>query len=70
MNQSYTARNKVHEINNLLVTDYIHILTISETHLDKTFDDTGVAIHGFTSTENTEMPMGELLLFILRTTFL
>ena len=27
-------RNKVHEINNLLVTDDIHILTISETHFD------------------------------------
>jgi hypothetical protein len=31
----------------LLVTDYIHILTISETHLDNTFDDTVVAIHGY-----------------------
>ena len=40
-------RNKVHEVNNLLVTDDIHILTISETHLDNTFDDTVVAIHGF-----------------------
>jgi adenine deaminase len=37
-------RNKVHEVNNLLVTDDIHILTISETHLDNTFDDTVVAI--------------------------
>jgi hypothetical protein len=32
----------------LLVTDDIHIL-ISETHLDNTFDDTVVAIHGYNS---------------------
>jgi hypothetical protein len=31
----------------LLVTDDIHILTISETHLDNTFEDTVVAIHGY-----------------------
>ena len=42
-----SLRNKVHEVNNLLVTDDIHILTISETHLDNTFDDTVVAIHGY-----------------------
>ena len=40
-------RNKVHEVNNLFVTDDIHILTTSETHLDNTFDDTVVAIHGY-----------------------
>jgi hypothetical protein len=33
-------------MNNLLVTDDIHILTISETHLDNTFD-TVVAIYGY-----------------------
>jgi hypothetical protein len=42
-----SLRNKVHEINNLLLTDDIHILTISETHLDNTFDDTVVAIQGY-----------------------
>jgi exonuclease III len=42
-----SIRNKVHEVNNLLVTDDIHILTTSETHLDNTFDDTVVAIHGY-----------------------
>ena len=30
-----------------LLTDDIHILTISETHLDNIFDDTVVAIHGY-----------------------
>ena len=39
--------NNVHEINNLLVTDDIHMLTTSETHLDNTFDDKVVAIHGY-----------------------
>jgi hypothetical protein len=33
-------------MNNLLVINDIHILTISETHLDNTFDDTVVAIQG------------------------
>jgi hypothetical protein len=42
-----TLRNKVHEINNLLGTEDIHIWTIYETHLDNTFDDTVVAIHGY-----------------------
>ena len=31
----------------MLVTDDIHILTISETHLDNTFDYIVVAIHGY-----------------------
>ena len=35
-----SLRNKVHEVNNLLVTDNIDI-HISETHLDNTFDDSG-----------------------------
>ena len=42
-----SLRNKVHEINTLLLTDDIHILTISETHLDNTFDDTVIAIQGY-----------------------
>ena len=31
----------------MLVTDYINILTISETHLDNTFYDLVVTIHGY-----------------------
>jgi hypothetical protein len=42
-----SLRNEVPEINSLLVTDDIHILTISETHIDITFDDTVVAIYGY-----------------------
>jgi hypothetical protein len=42
-----SLRKKVHEINHLLVTDDIHILSISETHLDNSFDDTVEAIHGY-----------------------
>ena len=37
----------VHEINNLLTSDNIHILAISETHLDNSFDDTAVSIQGY-----------------------
>jgi hypothetical protein len=43
-------RNKVHEVNNLLVADDIPSLlslSVSETDLDNTFDDTVVAIHGY-----------------------
>ena len=29
------------------ISYYVHILTISEIHLDITFDDTMVAIHGY-----------------------
>ena len=47
-----SLRNKVHEVNNLLITDDIHILTISETHLDNTFDDTVVALHGYQNDRN------------------
>ena len=45
-----SLRKKVHEINILLVTDDIHILTISETHLDNIFDDTVVEIQGYNTT--------------------
>ena len=48
-----SLRNKVHEINYLLVTDDIHILTISEIHLDNTFYDTVVALHGYKIYRNT-----------------
>jgi hypothetical protein len=36
---SFICRDNVHEIDNFLVTDDIHILIISETNLDNTFDD-------------------------------
>jgi hypothetical protein len=41
-----SLENKVHEINHLLEMDDIHIPTISETHLDKTFD-TVEAVQGY-----------------------
>ena len=42
-----SLRNKVQDIDNLLTTDKIHILAISETHLDNTFDDATVEIQGY-----------------------
>ena len=42
-----SLRNNIHKINNFLATDDIHILTISETNLGNTFDDTVVAIQGY-----------------------
>lgn len=41
-----SLRNKVHEISNLLLSNNIHIMAISETHLDPSFD-TEVAIQGY-----------------------
>ena len=38
-----SLRNMVHEINNLLTSDNVHILANSKTHLDNCFDDTAVA---------------------------
>jgi exonuclease III len=65
-----SLRNKVHEVNNLLVTDDIHILIISETHLDNTFDDTVGAIHGYNIYKNDSNSSGSSVRSILRTTFL
>ena len=70
MKDALLRRNTVHEINNMLVSDDVHILTISEPDLDNTFDDTVVAIHGYNTTEKTEMPTGTVLQSIFRTPFL
>jgi hypothetical protein len=43
----YSLINKVNEINNFLTSDNIHILAISNTHLDNSIDDTAVAIQGY-----------------------
>lgn len=42
-----SLRNKVQEIENILTADCIHILAISETHLDQTFNDATVDIPGY-----------------------
>lgn len=42
-----SLRNKIQDIENLLIADNIHILAISETHLDETFDDATVRIQGY-----------------------
>lgn len=42
-----SLRNKVQDITNLLLSDNIHILAISETHLDDSFDDVSVSIQGY-----------------------
>ena len=64
------VRNKVNEVNNLLVTDGIHILTISETHLNNTFDDTVVAIHGYNIYQKDRNANEVVMQSIFRITFL
>ena len=60
ISSSFTHIEIIHEINNLLISDNIHILANSETHLDHSFDDTSVVIQGntVTSIEETGMLMG------------
>lgn len=42
-----SIRNKVIEVAEILSSDNFHILPLSETHLDSTFDDTSLAIQGY-----------------------
>ena len=56
-----SLRNKVCEINNFLTSDNIHILAISETHLDNEFDDTVVAIQVYNIYRRDRNDYGEVL---------
>ncbi len=42
-----SLRNKVHEVADLLLSNTINIVALSETHLDETFDDNAVSISGY-----------------------
>lgn len=42
-----SLRNKLIDITNIFSQGNIHILAISETHLDSTFDNSAVSIHGY-----------------------
>ena len=42
-----SLRNKVHELCHLVESNNIHILAISESHLDSSFDDSEVEMHGY-----------------------
>lgn len=42
-----SLKNKVQELSSILHENNIHIMAISETHLDGTIDDTEVSIHGY-----------------------
>jgi hypothetical protein len=65
-----SLRNKVHEINNLLTSDNINILAISETHLDNSFDDTVVEIHGYNIYKRDRNANGGSVLYVFRIIFL
>jgi hypothetical protein len=60
----YSLRNKVHEMNNLLTSDNLHILAISETQLINLMIQQW-QYKVITSTEETEMLMEEVLLYTL-----
>lgn len=42
-----SIRNKLDEVENIILSNNFHILAVSETHLDSTFDDTSLMIEGF-----------------------
>lgn len=42
-----SIRNKITEVTEILMTDQLHILAISETHLDSTFEDSVLNIQGY-----------------------
>jgi hypothetical protein len=65
-----SLRNKVHEIDNLLTSENINILGISETHLDNSFDDAVVTIHGYRICRKDRNANGEVLPCMSRVIFL
>ena len=42
-----SVRNTIHEICCLVQSNNIHVLAISETHLDSSFEDAEISIHGY-----------------------
>lgn len=42
-----SIRNKLNEVENIILANNFHILAVSETHLDHTFEDTLLTIDGF-----------------------
>ena len=42
-----SIRNKLTEVADVLLLNNLHILAVSETHLDSTFEDTSLMIHGY-----------------------
>ena len=42
-----SIRNKLNEVENIILSNNFHILAVSETHLDSTFEDTSLMIEGF-----------------------
>lgn len=57
-----SIRNKIPEITEILKRDQLHILAISETHLDSTFEDSVLNIQGY----KTEMHLEEESLFLFK----
>ena len=42
-----SLRNKIHEICCVVQSNNIHVLAISETHSDSSFEDAEISIHGY-----------------------
>lgn len=42
-----SIRNKLNEVENIILSNNFHTLALSETHLDSMFDDTSLMIEGY-----------------------
>ncbi len=42
-----SLRNKIHELETLLKNNSIHIMAVTETHLDDSFDDSLISMNDF-----------------------
>ena len=53
-----SIRNKLTEISHILFSKSLHILAVSETHLDSTFEDASLMIHGYNIFRNDRNAYG------------
>ena len=60
-----SLRNKLIEINEIL-SDNVHILAVSETHLDATFDDAGLMLQGYNIFRNDRNAFGGGVAFYIQ----
>ncbi len=53
-----SIRNNLTEVEDILLSNNLHILAVSETHLDSTLEDTSLIIHGFNIFRNNRNANG------------
>ena len=61
-----SIRNKLTEISEILVSDNLHILAVSETHLDATFEDSALLIQGYNIVRRDRNAFGGGVMFYVQ----